>query len=41
MLDIVKIKNFRSGKDNITKTRTQATDWEKIIAKKTRDKTAI
>ena len=37
-LDFIKIKNFRSVKDNIKKMRTQATNWEKIFAKDTYDK---
>ena len=32
-LDFRKIKNFGSLKDNIKRTRRQATDWEKIFAK--------
>ena len=37
-LDLIKIKNFCSGKDNVKKLRRQATDWEKIFAKNTTDK---
>ena len=36
-LNFIKIKNFCSVKDNIKRTRRQATDWEKICAKDTSD----
>ena len=31
-LDIVKIENMCSVKDNVNKMRRQATEWEKIFA---------
>ena len=37
-LDFIKIKNFCSIKDNVKRTRRQATDWEKIFAKDTSNK---
>lgn len=34
-LDLVKIKNFSSEKDNVKRIRRKATDWEKLHAKET------
>lgn len=32
-LDLIKIRNFCSMKDNVKRIRRQATDWAKILAK--------
>ena len=32
-LDLVKIREFCSVKDNVKRIRREATDWEKIFAK--------
>ena len=37
-LDIIKIKNLNSAKNNVKKMRKQGTDWEKIFAIDTSDK---
>ena len=37
-LDLFKIKNFCSVKENIRRIRKQVTDWEKIFEKDTSDK---
>lgn len=37
-LDLSKMKNFCSMKDNVKRLRREATDWEKILAKHTSDK---
>ena len=35
MMGFVKIKNLCSAKDNAKRMRSQATDWEEILAKHT------
>ena len=37
-LNIIKIKNFCSGKNNVKRMRRQDPDWQKIFAKDTSDK---
>ena len=37
-LDIIKIKNLNSAKNNVKKMRKQDTDWKKIFAIDTSDK---
>lgn len=37
-LDFIKTKSSCSVKDNIKRTRRQATDWEKMFVKDTSDK---
>ena len=38
MMGFVKIKNLCSAIDNAKKMRSQATDWEEMLAKHTPDK---
>lgn len=38
MMGFVKIKNFCSARDNAKRMRSQATDWEEILAKHTAGK---
>lgn len=34
-LNLIKIKNVCSAEDNVTRIRRQATEWEKIVVRKT------
>ena len=37
-LDLIKIKNFWSAKDNVKRMRRQAMNWKEIFVKDTLDK---
>ena len=39
--DLIKLKNFCTGKDTISNMRRQPLEWEKIITNKTTDKGLI
>ena len=39
--DLIKIKNFCTTKETISKVKRQPSDWEKIIAKEATDKGLI
>ena len=39
--DLIKLKNFHTAKETISKVKRQASEWEKIIANETTDKGLI
>ena len=39
--DLIKLKNFRTAKETISKVKRQTSEWEKIIANETTDKGLI
>ena len=39
--DLIKLKNFHTAKETISKVKRQSSEWEKIIANETTDKGLI